>query len=210
MHRCPLSSPACLSEDGLLFRGSFVAGLIRQFHHRPVLPILPSCPLCASWFNPPLLFNHEGHQRHETHSHAETPSPPRLEYPSSRISMTAYLRPDTDTVGLQTPLSHTADEETFPSAVSASLRETTPKLLLILASWREDLWNSDFSHAEARRSPSKTNCCPLSSPACLSGDCLLLRISVVAATAMRLVPALSTGETNSNNQLPLCGLGVSA
>jgi hypothetical protein len=106
-------------------RIAVVASLDRQFPHRPVLPILLSCPLSASWINPPLLFNHEVHQRHETHSHAETPSPPRLEYPSSRISMTDDLKPDTGTVGAQTPLSHTADEAGFPSAFSASLRETT-------------------------------------------------------------------------------------
>ena len=35
----------------------------------PPLPCAPlffvSCPLCASWFNPPPSFNHEAHQRHE-------------------------------------------------------------------------------------------------------------------------------------------------
>ena len=43
-----------------------VAGLLRQFPNRPILLILLSCPLCASWFNPPPLFDHEGHQRHES------------------------------------------------------------------------------------------------------------------------------------------------
>ena len=77
------------------------------------------------------------------------------------------------------------EEEGFPSALSASRRETTPCLLRILASWREDLWIPDFAHAEARRSPSETHHCSPSSPACLSGECLLLRGSVVALARHR-------------------------
>jgi hypothetical protein len=56
-----------------------VAGLLRQFPHRPVLPILVSCPLCASWFNPLLLLNHEVHQRHE--SDPRNPGPSRAPRP---------------------------------------------------------------------------------------------------------------------------------
>ena len=93
---------------------------------RPCPSPPPFVPFVRFVVHPPPLFNHEVHQRHETDSHAETPSPPRLEYPSSRIPMTGYLRPDTDTVAPQTPLLHTADEAGFPSAFSASLRETTP------------------------------------------------------------------------------------
>jgi hypothetical protein len=48
-------------------------------------------------------------------------------------------------------------------------------------------------HAET---PSEPHRCSLSSPACLSGDCLLLRRSVGATTAMRLVPALAGQEPN--------------
>jgi hypothetical protein len=77
----------------------------------------------------------------------------------------------------------------FPSAIPASLRETTPWLLRILASCREDYWNPDLSHAEARRSPRGTHRRSLSSPACVSGNCLLLRGPVLATTAMRLFQA---------------------
>ena len=45
------------------------------------------------------------------------------------------------------------------------------------------------SHAETPSPPSETHHCSLSSPACLSGDCLLLRSSVVTTTAMPLVRA---------------------
>ncbi len=37
-------------------------------------PILLSCPLCASSFNPPTPLNHEGHQRHETEPRNPVPS----------------------------------------------------------------------------------------------------------------------------------------
>jgi hypothetical protein len=60
---CP--HPALASNCRLRRVGSRSLHIRHPVRAQARLPLC-SCPLCASWFNPPPLFAHEGHQRHES------------------------------------------------------------------------------------------------------------------------------------------------